>query len=67
MDSSEKFQDEQTLKQEVEMVNEKSLLSKILPYGIQQVVARWPRGVGFDEAWYHVADRKSGSALRARI
>ncbi|KAL4893208.1 hypothetical protein BDV59DRAFT_33405 [Aspergillus ambiguus] len=71
IDSSEKFQDEATLRQEVEMVNEKSLLSKILPYGIQQVVARWPRGVGFDEAWYHVADRKtgsgSGSAFRARI
>ncbi|KAG2413445.1 hypothetical protein HFD88_002634 [Aspergillus terreus] len=67
IDSSEKFQDEQTLKHEVEMVNEKSLLSKILPYGIQQVVARWPRGVGFDEAWYHVADRKSGAVPRARI
>ena len=65
MDGAEKFQTE-SVEQEVDQVNEHSIMGQILPRDIMRVVARWPRHVGYDEAWYHVPEREDLRA-KARI
>lgn len=65
MDGAEKFQTE-SVEQEVDQVNENSIMGQILPRDIMRVVARWPRNVGYDEAWYHVPERE-GLLAKARI
>ncbi|PLN81049.1 hypothetical protein BDW42DRAFT_201013 [Aspergillus taichungensis] len=65
MDGAEKFQSE-SVEQEVDQVNETSIMGQILPRDIMRVVARWPRHVGYDEAWYHVPGRE-GLGTKARI
>lgn len=65
MDSAEKFQTE-SVEQEVDHVSENSIMAQILPRDIMRVVARWPRHVGYDEAWYHVPGRE-GLRAKARI
>ncbi|KAJ5787879.1 hypothetical protein N7457_002869 [Penicillium paradoxum] len=49
-------------KLESAMICERYEYPRIMSIEIQRVTARWPRHVGFDEAWFHVPDRKSQSS-----
>ncbi|KAJ5630159.1 hypothetical protein N7528_003816 [Penicillium herquei] len=44
---------------ETEMICVKYGYPRIMSPEIQRVTARWPRHVGFEEAWFHVPARKS--------
>ncbi|KAJ5278585.1 hypothetical protein N7478_003957 [Penicillium angulare] len=56
MDSAEQFNRE-SANLETEMICNKYEYPRILSPEIQRVTARWPRHVGFEEAWFHVPAR----------
>ncbi|KAJ5718844.1 uncharacterized protein N7483_009926 [Penicillium malachiteum] len=58
IDSAEKFNLE-SADRETEMICVKYGYPRIMSPEIQRVTARWPRHVGFEEAWFHVPARKS--------
>lgn len=57
IDSAEQFNAE-SAEQETEMICAKYEYPRIMSPEIQRVTARWPRHVGFEEAWFHVPARK---------
>lgn len=62
MDSGEQFNRESAVK-ETEMICAAYEYPRLMSVEIQRVTARWPRHVGFDEAWFHVPDRKAQAQL----
>ncbi|KAJ5807952.1 hypothetical protein N7474_009221 [Penicillium riverlandense] len=58
MDSAEQF-NRHTGTRETDMIRERYQHVRTLSMEIQRVTARWPRHVGFEQAWFHVPDRKS--------
>ncbi|CEJ61955.1 hypothetical protein PMG11_10471 [Penicillium brasilianum] len=58
IDSAEQFNQE-SVEQEREMICAKYKHANWMSNEIQRVTARWPRHVGFEQAWFHVPARKS--------
>lgn len=58
MDSAEQF-NRHTGTWETDMIRATYQHVRTLSVEIQRVTARWPRHVGFEQAWFHVPDRKS--------
>lgn len=56
LDSAEQFNNE-TADHETELICAKYGYPRIMSPEIQRVTARWPRHVGFEEAWFHVPAR----------
>lgn len=57
MDSAEQF-NRDTGTRETDMIRATYQHVRTLSEEIQRVTARWPRHVGFEQAWFHVPDRK---------
>ncbi|KAJ5455992.1 uncharacterized protein N7458_004256 [Penicillium daleae] len=61
IDSAEQFNRE-SAEQESEMICAKYKHASLMSTEIQRVTARWPRHVGFEQAWFHVPSRKLNQA-----
>ncbi|KAJ5688521.1 hypothetical protein N7462_002913 [Penicillium macrosclerotiorum] len=60
LDSAEQFNRE-SVARETEMICAQYEYPRLMSPEIQRVTARWPRNVGFEQAWFHVPSRKGKS------
>lgn len=58
IDSAEQFNSD-SAEEERKLICAKYKHADFLSDELQKVTARWPRHVGFEEAWFHVPPRKS--------